>query len=123
MAVVGLAGTHPLAPHDDLLDARTGAALLWAPGTLPAGAKVDAPVELSTLADTLVDLTGAPTESTGQASLVPLAFGRRPPPFARTSSRGMPVLVSAQQAWFAGDGQAPTEEWEAAAAAVIDALP
>ena len=79
--------------------------------------------ELSTLADTLVDLTGAPTESTGQASLVPLAFGRRPTPFARTSSRGMPVLVSAQQAWFAGDGQAPTEEWEAAAAAVIDALP
>lgn len=123
VAVVGLAGTHPLAPHDDLLDARTGAALLWAPGTLPAGARVDAPVELSTLAETLVDLTGAPTESTGQASLVPLAFGRRPPPFARTSSRGMPVLVSAQQTWSAGDGQAPTEEWEAAAAALTDALP
>ncbi len=122
VVVVGLAGPHPLAPRDDLLDARTGAGLLWAPGILPAGATVNAPVEGAMLAETLLDLTGAPTASTGEASLVPLAFGRRPRPFARTSSRGVPVLVSEQQTWSSDSGEPPAEEWESAAAAIKAAL-
>lgn len=122
VVAVGLAGARPWPAEDGPLDAVTGAAVLWAPGLLPPGATVDAPVELTDIAGTLAELAGAPSKADGRASLVPLAFGRRPRALARTAPGGVPQVVSADATWSPADGPAPDETWEAAARTLRAAL-
>lgn len=123
VVVVGTAGPDPLVPSEEHLVTTTGSVVVWAPGTLPSGATVDAPIEASTVSATLLELAGAPTEATGQASLVPLAFGRRARPFARSSHAGVPFVVSTGVVWSSEEGEPPDDRWREAATQVAEALP
>ena len=67
--------------------------VIRAPGRLPQGARIAAPVELTDLPATLAELAGVPDTQDGAASLVPLAFGRRAQPWARSVLNGHGVLI------------------------------
>jgi len=130
VAVVGVAGTPPLARGGPPAGAPLLAPetlrlplVLSAPGLLPSGASVADPVELTDLSSTLLELGGAPVDGSTGASLVPLAFGRRAPPFARAGGPGGAVrIVSADRTWDPREGSPPPESaWRAAAEGVTAA--
>ena len=131
VAVVGVAATPTLARGgpDAGVPLLTPEALrlpmvVSAPGLLPSGASVVDPVELTDLSSTLLELAGAPVDGATGASLVPLAFGRRAPPFARAGGPGGAVwIVAADRTWRSEEGEAPPDPaWRSAAEGVTAAL-
>jgi hypothetical protein len=141
-AVVAVAGTHGLCLGDGgpwfgvaerpVPAVATVPVVLRAPGRLPVGARVEAPVSLSALGPALAELAGSGAAALlpeGAESLVPPAFGRRPRgPVSTRSADGAVgaaadgtgwALVGADgaAAWFPAGADAPNPGLEDAARA------
>jgi hypothetical protein len=110
-AVVALAGTHGLALGEGgpwfgaatqpIPAVAMAPVVLRAPGRLPVGARVEAPVGLAGLGPALLELAGAdPTAADGAESLVPAAFGRRPRvPVTTRTADGAAAAATDGVAW------------------------